>query len=240
MIRLFFVGLVLLSFGCATTHTGVSAESPDKSVILSVDRLAELSDKYYSFYEYTIENKSSEWKQVQVVDMDFAGQETEVLTDDKLSAWIEGAELKQKKSQYNKDLLLGSMVAIGGITAMTSSNTNVQTLGVATMGAGAIGSVATSISRAKQQATSGIRGQNNTVSVPATHVFVPTKIAPESYVKRWVVLRSPKPTKEQIKKSGRDFADRTSVTFELDSKVAIDNAAPISFKISPYPYKQQL
>jgi hypothetical protein len=176
---------------CATTHPGNMAESGNNEVLISVERQYDLSDKHYIFYEYTIENKTPEWKDVQIVGVNFDGQDTEILTGDKLSSWIEGAELKMQASQYNQALLLGSIIAVGGVAAGTSHDSNVQVAGLTAMAGAAAYSAGSGISRAQNKANSGIKGENGTVNVPRTHVFVPSKVAPDSYIRRWVVVRAP-------------------------------------------------
>ena len=223
-----FLALFFLLAGCATTHEGEMAQSKEKTLTVSVQKNFGLSDKYYVFYEFTFENMTSDWKQVQVRDIDFEGQETEVLTDDKLSAWIEGAELKLKASQYNQDILLASMVAIGGVTAMTSSSTNMQNTGAATMVGAAAASSGVGIARSRQQAVTGIKGQNNTVNVPQTHAFVPSKVAPESYIKRWIVVRMPAPVHvvgEQETMRQNEFFNRQ----KLITKVLLDNSKDVEY-----------
>ena len=173
---------------------------------MSVLKNSDLSDKYYLFYEYTIENTTNEWKDVQVKSVYFDGQETEILTDDKLSSWIEGAELKLKAANYNRELLLSSIVAVGGVAALTSNNSNVQVVGAgAAVGAAAVGG-AKDISRARQKAVTGMKGVNQTVNVPQSHIFVPSKVAPESYIKRWIVVRAPDVKKgSKTIRSGNNF-----------------------------------
>lgn len=234
-------GFILSFIGCATTHEGEVAQSNDQNIVLSVQKSSGLSDKYYYFYEYTIENKSSNWKTVQIVDVNFEGNNSEILTDDKLSAWIEGAELKLKKEQYNQDVLLASMAAVGGIVAATSNNPGVQTGGVAVMGAAVGATVGTNIARAKNQASSGRKGVGGTVNVPQTHIFVPSKIAPESYIKRWVVIKAPaKPSSNQSSANVQDVnaGDRWDgrvgkrsfyIEQKLISKVKVDEQEPKDF-----------
>jgi hypothetical protein len=226
MFRLYcFILTALMLSACATTHSGPIAESKEKSVVISVDENTDLSDKYYLFLEYTIENTSTEWKDIQIVDVDFRGQETEVLVDEQLSSWIEGAEHKLKAAQYNQDLLIGSMVLAGGIVAGTSSSNTGKVAGAATMvGAAAVG-VGTDISRAKNQASSGAKGENGTVNVPKTHIFVPSKIAPESYIRRWIVLKAPqlpKPKASENELSYQQEDTQTVYTYKLISKAKIN------------------
>ncbi len=221
MFRLYCLILAgLMLSACATTHTGKMAESKEKNVVISVERSADLSDKYYLFLEYTIENITSEWKDIQIIDVDFAGQEnTEVLVDEQLSAWIEGAEHKLKAAQYNQELLIGSMVLAGGIVAGTSSSNTGKVAGAATMvGATAVG-IGTDISRAKNQASSGVKGLGQTVNVPKSHIFVPSKIAPESYIRRWIVVKMPSP-ETALKEKG--MTKKSNFQHDLISKAVLN------------------
>jgi hypothetical protein len=177
--------------GCAMTHPGRVANSEAKDVVISVDRNSDLSDSNYLFLEYTIENTTKDWKDVQVVQAGFEGQDTEILTGDKLEAWIEGAELKLQKSRYNTALLLGSVAAVGGVAAVTSGDPNVQVVGVSALAGSTAVAAGQGISHARGSANSGAKGLNGTVNVPKLHAFVPSKVAPESYIRRWIVVRVP-------------------------------------------------
>lgn len=187
--------LSLLFVACATTHPGVVAKGDSSKLVVSVDNNKDISDKYYLFLEYTFENKSSEWMSVNVPQLGFNHQDTEILTNDKLSAWIEGAELKLKKSQYNTNLILSSMVVVGAVAGGASSNGNVQVAGLATAGLAATAGAVQEVQSVQQKANSGQKGLNGTVHVPKSHVLVPFQVAPESYVKKWVVVRVPKKIK---------------------------------------------
>lgn len=216
----------LLTVACATTHPGDMAESKQKEVSVSVQKSVDLSDKYYYFYEYTIENTTADWKDIQIKNIYFEGQETEILTDDKLSSWIEGAELKLKAANYNRELLLGSIVAVGGVAAIGSNNSKVQMAGAGVAVGAAAASGATDIARARQQAVSGTKGLNQTVSVPQTHVFVPSKVAPESYIRRWVVVRAPKKSEDDkvVKFSSNYYNSHKLVT-----EAVIDKSKDMTF-----------
>ena len=204
MKRLFLLILVIAwNVSCASIHEGSEGQSKDTKVKISADRNWDLSDKYYLFYELTLENTTSEWQDMQVTKVQFEGQETEILHGDKLASWIEGAELKLKAANYNKDLLLGSMMVVGAAAAGVSKNSTVQTTGVLVASAGAVGATASGIGKARDQAVSGVKGLNGTVNVPNTHILVPTKIAPESYVRRWIVMAAPKPPAKLEKNSER-------------------------------------
>jgi|GEM_PF-2972069 len=185
--------LAMASTGCVSTHPGVMSKSSLKSSNLkvSVQDQENLSDKYYMFLEYTFENTSPEWFDIKVSSLGFHKANTEILVNDKLSAWIEGAELKLKKNNYNTAVLLGSIAAVGGIAGGLSSDSNVQVAGLgAALGAGVAASVI-GVQQERTRAGSGNKGLNQTVQVPKNHVFVPFKVAPGSYVKRWVVVRKP-------------------------------------------------
>ena len=183
--------LPLLS-SCASTHPGIRATESKKGhpIIVSVNDNMNLSDKYYLFLEYTFENRSSKWRDLQVNQIGFPDFKNEILVNDHLTSWIEGAELKLKQSQYNTALLLGSITAVGFLAMSSNSNTT-QAMG-ATAVLGATGAmVGMDISDTHDSVTSGKKGPHGTVYIPKTHVLTPFKIAPKSFVRRWIVLKNP-------------------------------------------------
>jgi hypothetical protein len=196
LLKLLTVTFAATSLSCATTHPGVVAKTGAAAgtvepVIMSIRDNTDLSDKHYMFLEYTIENKTEEWMNVQVTSVVIDGTPTEILTDDKLESWIEGAELKLAKAQYNTAMILGSMAAVGGAVAATSGHDGTAKAGAIAMGAAAVGAVGTGIRRDQQKANSGKKGVNGTVQVPSTHILTPFKVSPESYVRRWIVVTNP-------------------------------------------------
>jgi hypothetical protein len=194
MIKLLALSAILITAsGCVSTHPGVMSKSSlkDNKLKVSVQNQDQLSDKYYMFLEYTFENTSAEWLDVKATLIGFYNTETEILVNDKLSAWIEGAELKLKKNNHNTAVILGSIAAVGGIAGGLSSNDNVQVAGIGVaLGAVAAGTVI-GVQQDRTRAASGNKGLNQTVQVPKNHVFAPFKVAPGSYVKRWVVVKRP-------------------------------------------------
>lgn len=212
---------LLLTFwlsGCATTHPGATFEPKSTDLVISAVMNNQISDDYYSFVEYTIENKSGQWRKVKVEDIRFDNRSPEILVNDKLASWIEGAELKLKQAQYNTALLLGSMAAVGGVVAASSSDPNVSSAGLVTM-AGAVGaSGAVSINRASSRANSGRRGQDGTVEVPKTHLLVPFQVAPKSFVRRWIVVKNPR---------------RWNAS--MHTKILLDEQKQVSYKIDEMP-----
>lgn len=194
MIRSIFVSLTVLALtACVSTHPGnIAKTTSPTSLVVSTQKNKSISDKYYSFFEYTFENKSDDWASVHVTRLGFENETTEILVNDRLNAWIEGAELKLKKSQYNTAVILGSIAAIGGVVGATSSNGNLQVAGMGALAGASVVDAAQSISRTRNNAASGIKGVNQTVNVPSTYILAPFKVAPGSYIKRWVVIKNPK------------------------------------------------
>ena len=50
----------------------------------------------------------------------------------------------------------------------------------------------------------GQKGLHGTVNVPKTHVLVPFSVAPKSFVRKWIVLKTPK-REERIEKKGNEL-----------------------------------
>lgn len=196
MKRILF-SILALSFlsGCATTHPGKVLASNTQDIVVSVKENSDLSDNYYMFLEYTLENKSGEWMEIQAKHIQLGeGAPSEILSGEKLSAWIEGAELKLRQNNYNTQLLLGSIVAVAGLTAASSKDPGTQKAALGVM-AGAVGTDATlALQRSRNAVNSGYKGPNGSVNVPSTHVLAPAKIAPESFIRRWVVIKAPRIT----------------------------------------------
>jgi hypothetical protein len=228
--RIFLCLIPLMLAACATTHSGPKAQSSRKDIVMSVERNNDLSDKYYLFLEFTIENTTPEWKEVQITDVNIANNSSEILTGEKLEAWIEGAELKMKQTEYNKNLLLGSLIAVGGVTTISAQNNpKLATTGAIGAGTAATTMAINSTARAHSNATSGIRGENGTVNVPKTHIFVPSKIAPESYIRRWIVIQAPKAETHKNDDGSPKGGEGFFYQIELLSKVRVDKNAPVTY-----------
>lgn len=191
-LRLFVLFFCSVLVACATTHPGYVAESAQKDLVVSVSKNTQLSDKFYYFLEFTMENQTDKWLDTQAVQVTFADENSEILEGSKLSSWIEGAELKLQKNNYNRALLLGSMATIGGVAAGMSNDTNVQRAGVAVAAGSLAASAAVVGKQGYDNVNSGVKGLNGTVKVPSTHILVPTKVPPQSFVRRWVVIEAPK------------------------------------------------
>jgi len=100
--RSFVICFFVFLASCATTHPGMKTVSNKTTdLVVSIDERKDLSDDFYAFFEYTFENKSEDWKSAQVISVNIGEKPTEVLVNDMLSSWIEGAELKLKKRNFN-------------------------------------------------------------------------------------------------------------------------------------------
>jgi hypothetical protein len=214
MLRILVVtSIATLLQGCATTHPGKETVAKQKAIVVSVQEKIELSDDYYRFLEFTIENKTSEWKDVKFNSVQWSGKPSEILVNEKLSSWIEGAELKLQKEQYNTAMMLGTIGAVGAVAAIGSNDKTIQTTGaVAAVGAVSASS-AISIANNQNAANSGQRGLNNTVNVPQNHIFAPVKVPPGSYVRRWIVIGNP-----VIKTTSSKFTLNSLATIKDDIK----------------------
>ena len=183
--------LLFVLSGCAMTHPGIigMSDKKDNQLFVSVQENRDLSDDFYGFFEYTFENRSKEWKRIKVVHAGFPDFENHVLVNNDLVAWVEGAELKLKKYRYNMALLTGGIAAVGGVIAATSNNMNTKVAGASVM----ITSVTTgAVLTTQDTRNDGQRGLHGSVNVPKTHIFVPFSVSPQSFVRRWVVLKTPK------------------------------------------------
>ena len=137
--------------------------------------------------------------------MGFPDFENHIPVNNDLSAWIEGAELKFKKSRHNMGLLLGSVLAVGGVVAGTSDNKTTQAVGGGAAIAAAGTAMAVGVSDSMIALNAGQKGLHGTVNVPKTHVLVPFSVAPKSFVRRWIVLKTPKQENNLKTKKGNEL-----------------------------------
>ena len=204
---IFLYSLLLIISGCAMTHPGIRGTSnkKDSQLVVSVDENTTLSDDFYGFFEYTFENLSEKWKRIKVTNVGFPDFENHIPVNNDLSAWIEGAELKFKKSRHNMGLLLGSVLAVGGVVAGTSDNKTTQAVGGGAAIAAAGTAMAVGVSDSMIALNAGQKGLHGTVNVPKTHVLVPFSVAPKSFVRRWIVLKTPKQENNLKTKKGNEL-----------------------------------
>ena len=179
---------------CASIHPGQKAltTDPNSNILLSVKINSSLSDRYYLFLEYTVENKTSEWINFKTAFVGFEGDETEILVNSRLKSWIESKELELQRQNYNRAILLGSIAAVGGVTGVVSNNETVQMVGLSSMAGALVVSAADDIGREKNRVERGQKPLEQTVNIPDSYVLKPFELAPGSYLKRWVVVKKPK------------------------------------------------
>lgn len=186
----------MFACGCATTHPGNLAQTSNTpSLKVSSKISGDLSDDYYLFIEYTIENLSGQWATINVTDLDISGRRYEGLAGSNLKAWTEGAELKLRQAQYNTNAFLTGLTVASAGTALFSKSSKLKKAGLTGMAAGGAGSVGVSVSRSKKQANSGLYSPSEISKdekvVPDGHIFSSFKVAPGSFVRKWIVIKNP-------------------------------------------------
>ena len=143
-----------------------------------MNKYEDLSDKHYLFLEFTFENRSNEWKDLRVQSLGFPNSKNEILVNNRLKSWTEGLELRIKKylakllARKVNPMSIDSLNAFSNLKLAIYSNNYVPATG-------AVPGTLKSLDKTNSRK----------VLVPNTHILAPIQVAPDSYARRWVVLR---------------------------------------------------
>ncbi|MFZ4405252.1 MAG: hypothetical protein ACOYOK_14215 [Pseudobdellovibrionaceae bacterium] len=198
--------LALYVCGCASIHSGnyakVDGSSQDKKVkkqlteskiLASGLEVNAMSSKYYTMIDFTFENQSSKWIQVNKVDIDFgsdeANQMIEIPVTSKLVAWSEAAQRAKAISDYNTSVILSSVGVLGAGLAASSNNSSAKNIG----GIAAIGAAGTLTINSFRN---NINNLELSKLVPDSHLLsAPFFIPAGMFTKKWMTIYTQKPLK---------------------------------------------
>lgn len=194
--HLFHMASFFLLISCASVHRGKvgtivgsesGAPSTSSPIVISASREATFSDKHYSFFTFTIENKSDRILRVKTSDLHFdkdVESESNVLVGNDLVAWAQGWEERDKKEQHNAKVARTALL-IGGIFAnsigRSTDNSALQVIG----GAAAVGGAGWSLSSSINQSMANL---HNPKKVPEEHIYSSFSVPAEMFVRKWAVI----------------------------------------------------
>lgn len=189
---------------CAGIHNGKYAQnqtngevgSSDKrktssGLLVSGEEIKSMSTKYFAQLDFTFENTSSKWINIKSVKLDFgsqlANEGINIPVGAELLAWGEAARQRKAISDYNTNLALASLVAVGGLTAAKSNSPQLKT-GGAVVAAGGLTALA----------VNDISNELNSLElaklVPDNHLLSNNFVVPPGmHAKRWVTIYTEKP-----------------------------------------------
>ena len=183
--------LLLLSFilsSCASIHQGEVAKTTNKYVVGSGRIMHDMSDEYHTFVNFTFENMTNKWMRVKKVEFscdEKCMKNTKILLGKDLITWSEAASSKKALEDYNRSMLLGGLAIAGAAVAASSNSSGGQTAGLAAYGVG-VGGLAT------QDINKSLNKIEVAKVVPESHLLAPFSIPAGLFIRKWIVLYSPK------------------------------------------------
>lgn len=168
---------------CASTMPGHDVKSNHKTITATFEENYDFSTERIHMLQFSIMNKTDKWVEMTGANIN-STENIEVLVGSKINSWIEACTLEKQVSDYNRDLLIGSIAVGGAVVASSSGHQRTSTAGAAI----ALGSItamgANELMNSKNKA-------ELTEALPEKHVFRPFVIPPHKVIQRWILIEGP-------------------------------------------------
>lgn len=182
MLNLKILILSVLVISCATTMPGKELDTGSSKLSATIERDDTFSDHNIQMYQISLKNNTDQWLEYDGATLSGSAN-ISILVGDRISSWIEACTLEQKVSDYNLNLVLGSLAIGGALVAGASSHQETAQIG-AIVSLGSISGVAV---RDLQKSKKKAEFQK---AFPERHIFQPVTIPPGKVVQRWILVEN--------------------------------------------------
>ncbi len=213
-IRSLLVLLFLCS--CASTMPGKDIDTGSKKVSASIEADSTFSDKNIQMYQFSLKNNTDQWLEYDGATLN-GSKNISVLVGDRITSWIEACTLEKKVSDYNLNLVLGSLAIGGAVVAGSSSHQETAQIGAIV----SLGSISGMVVKDFQKSKKKAEFQK---AFPERHIFQPVVIPPRKVIQRWILVEN---------RNGESFELRMGDNIKLKVKGWSDEK-----DASPGPYQQ--
>lgn len=179
------IGLIslLLLVSCASTMPGHDIKSNHKTITASFEENLDFSNERIHLLQFSIMNKTDKWVEFTGANINSTDQ-IEILVGNKINSWIEACTLEKQVSDYNLNMILGTVALAGAVVAGSSSHQQTSATALAI----SLGSVSV-------MAVNDIMNSKNktdlTDALPEKHIFRPFAIPPHKVIQRWILIEGP-------------------------------------------------
>lgn len=184
-----------LSFGgCATMHYGDETHSADRKFAMSCDIDRSIAHKRFAALVCSLENKSTEWQIFEVTSLKvFAADKTplHVSEPSEIEDFYTAYRFEHQTNAHNTDMVIAGLL-VGGMAAMTSSDSAVGSSGAASVVGASVFSTGRSMSERHNDIQYGTHAASysNTLFGPG-HLLTPqTRIPSDLFVRKRVLVES--------------------------------------------------
>lgn len=182
MRALALLGLLFL-VSCASTMPGHDIKSNHKTITATFEENMDFSTERMHLLQFAIMNKTDKWIEVTGANIN-STEQVEVILGEKVNAWIEACTLEKQVSDYNLNMLIGTVALTGAVVAGSTSHQQTSAVGAAV----ALGSI--SLLAANEVMNSKNKAEL-TNSLPEKHIFRPFMIPPHKVIQRWLLIEGP-------------------------------------------------
>jgi hypothetical protein len=208
---------LLLLFSCATTMPGQDISSGSSKVSVSMEVDSTFSNEMIQMYQFSLKNNTDDWLEYDGATLG-GNSNIAVLVGDRITSWIEACNIEKKVSDYNTNLLLGSLALGGAVVAGASSHQETAQIGAII----SLGSITGSAVREYQKSKKKVEFQK---AFPERHIFQSVVIPPRKVIQRWILVEN---------RAGENF----ELLLGEDIKLKIKGWAKAQSTLRPGPYQQ--
>jgi hypothetical protein len=194
--------VLMLLASCASTTPGDKVNTGSEDLYVSLKLDPGYSNNRIQMYQLSVKNNTSDWMEFEGALLD-SDSEIAVLVGNRVPAWFEACDLERKVSEYNTNLLLGSLAVGGAVLASSTQHAPTGRIGAIT----ALGSISAIGVREFQNSKERVDFQQ---AFPQTHIFRPFVVPPKKVVQRWILVENPKKNPFALK-----LANKEGQTFNL-------------------------
>jgi len=187
--KLYLLLVLFIFTSCASHHStpisssgsSVNSVVVKKNLNISVDEDDDIGMGNYRLYTFTLKNESNSWKRIKNAKFEYSNEklnsDAKIIIGEDLATWLRSVEREKEISQFNKNLLLGSLAVFSTTAGIISGNDTLMSVGLGTY-AGWIGS---SIYDAKK----AVEVQKH---VPKGHILSQFSVPPGLETQQWLAI----------------------------------------------------
>lgn len=174
---------LFLLISCASTMPGHDVKSNHKTITATFEENLDFSTERIHMLQFSIMNKTDKWIEFTGANIN-STEQVEVLVGNKIKSWIEACTLEKEVSDYNLNLLIGTMAVGGAVVAGSSSHTKTSNTGALI----ALGSIT---ALGVNEIMNSKNKNELTDALPEKHVFQPFSVPPHKVIQRWILIEGP-------------------------------------------------
>lgn len=186
---LILVFTILLT-GCASIHKNIDATAEQKKTKLNISAEInnDLSSEYFGMVEFTLENTTGRWLEIESISVDVGDERlrksTKFTSGNELKAWSKAIKSRNEVRQYNKAVAYSAILGLAAGASAFSDNRTIKNASDSTL-ALTLGSLTID-----QMLTQKDRVEMNRL-FPEDHLLAGGQLVPpELFIQSWLLINT--------------------------------------------------